>query len=296
MFRYVRVDRCNKPYVASVVGAVLCVVGLAGIVRGQGPLPTGPADVSLSYPTAGGTAQATGSRSFLPNAIGPGQATQLSGAANISAFNSVNSFGRRTALANSNPAFAGVLQPGETLVSHAFFKLVPAQVGDEFFPGLLPGGDITVSVQNMHFNQPVVVDHSTFLMHVLFNGDQVDLLVPTYVSVHNHHTAQDPFRDANDFLLGGIFNDAPNNTDFGTVTPMFTGEGTADLGLTVTFPYSLLRNLEDTGQAVPAGLPAPQGFLEPFHFHFEYVVTPEPGAILLLGLGCAFALRRRGRV
>jgi hypothetical protein len=66
----------------------------------------------------------------------------------------------------------------------------------------------------------------------------------------------------------------------------------------LSVPYERLRHFEDVGQEVPEDLPAPFGFLEPFHFHVEFVVSsvPEPGAAVLLLGGSFYALRRRRRV
>jgi len=40
---------------------------------------------------------------------------------------------------------------------------------------------------------------------------------------------------------------------------------------------------------------APQGFLEPFHFHFEYAVSPEPGTLGLIAMGMMLMGRRMTR-
>lgn len=273
------------------VSALLWPVSPAPAER---PVPSGQSAVTISYQTASGAVSFSGNRGYLDEAnLGPSDATILGGAPNIAAFNSVNSFGRRTALANSNPNFANVLGPNESLVTHAFFKNVPAGgLVEPFFPGLVENGDLTITVENIQFAQPVTVDQSTFMMHVLWNADQVDRLVPFYTNVHNHHTETNHFRDFDDFLNGGIFNDSPSNTALGAVTAQFTGSGTDTLGFSITVPYTILRNLEDIGQSVPAGLPAPQGFLEPFHFHFEYIVTPEPTSLMLVLAATLFARRR----
>ncbi len=258
------------------------------------PVPVGESTVTVEYETAAGPVSFQGNRDYLGDAVGPGNATVLGAAPNIAAFNSVNSFGRRTALANTNPVFADVLGPEESLVAHAFFKNVPGQTNDAFFSNIVEDGDVTITVEGIQFDRPVSVVEETFLMHVLWNGDQADQLNPPYINVHNHHTGSASFRDEADFLAGGIFSEFPANTTFGTVAPVFEQIDPSTLGFSITIPYSMLRHLEDQGQSVPAGLPGPQGFLEPFHFHFEYVVVPEPGTLVLL-LGGVLVVRRRAR-
>jgi hypothetical protein len=273
------------------VGVLLFAVHAAVAER---PMPVGESTVTVEYETAAGPVSFQGDRNYLGDAVGPGDATVLGAAPNITAFNSVNSFGRRTALANTNPVFADVLGPDESLVTHAFFKNVPGQMNDAFFSDIVEDGDVTFTVEGIEFNRPVSVVEDTFLMHLLWNGDQADRLNPPYINVHNHHTGSASFRDEADFLAGGIFSEFPSNTTFGTVSPVFEQIDPNTLGFSITIPYSMLRHLEDQGQSVPDGLPAPQGFLEPFHLHFEYVVTPEPGTLALL-LGAVLVVRRRGR-
>ncbi len=262
-------------------------------VWAERPIPNGPATVTLRYDTAIETLEYSAQRGFQDNAIGPGNATILDGAPNITAFNSVNSFGRRTALASNLP-FAHVIGENESLITNAFFKNVPnGQVGDEFFPGLVQDGNITISIQDITFDGPVHLDPSTLMLHVLFFPDQFDQVHPLGHH-HNHHTQTDPFRDIDDFLLGGIFSTDPLDHLLADINPTISGNGTNTLGVSLTFPYSILQSLEGPA-AVPGGLPAPQGFLEPFHFHLEYVVTPEPASAMLVALGGALAFSRRSR-
>jgi hypothetical protein len=138
------------------------------------------------------------------------------------------------------------------------------------------------------------VVESTFLFHTLWRDTQVDALFPHhYHHQHNLHTETNPFRDASDFSRGGLFSDSPTNYVLADVSPVFGGNGTRMLSLSVRIPYDLLKNLEEMGHShVPPGLPAPHGFLEPFHFHFEYIVVPEPASLLLFS-PLLFLLRRR---
>ncbi|MEK6677329.1 MAG: PEP-CTERM sorting domain-containing protein [Planctomycetota bacterium] len=245
------------------------------------PIPIGTSMTTVTYTTDQEVVSFTGSRDF--NGQVPTNATVLGAAPNIKTFNSANGFGRRTALAN-NVNFAHVIGPNETLIAHPFFK---SDNGADYFPGIREDSDITVNVGPIRFSEPVSVVSSTFLMHTLWVDDQADMLPHRYHHLHNQHTQTNPFRDLSDFVHGDVFADFPK-PDFvlGDITPTFNGNGTDLLTMSVTFPYDMLRSIEETGHiAPPPGLPAPHGFLEPFHFHFEYVVVPEPATLLLLSFG-----------
>jgi len=193
---------------------------------------------------------------------------------------------------NTGPQFAGVLGDDESQIAHAFFK---NDNGGDFFPGITAGGDITMRIEGATFDQPVTVDPSTVMLHVLWRDDQVSALTNQYVNFHNHHTATDPFREFSSFTTTAVFSSfpVPNYVlDSPGLDVSITGNGTNQLDITATFPYDLLRNLEEMGQAVPDGIPAPQGFLEPFHFHLEYVV-PEPATLVLLAPGAVYLMRRK---
>lgn len=274
---------------------VLLTLCTVTTVVSAGPVVTGSSSVGISYQTTSGAASFSGSRDFLGSIPG----APLGG--NIRAMNSINDFGRRTALTN-NPAFAHVLGPNETLISHAFFKM---DAGTAFFPDLdfagKDGASITINIGTMHFDQPVDVDFDTLMLHTKWN-DQVSILSSPYVALDDHFTVTPSFRDVDTFLQAGMFSTfpVPNfSTDSPGIDLLFTGLGTDTLSLELTFSYDLLKNLEEFGQNAGdlAGLPSPQGFLEPFHFHIEYVVTPEPtsAALLLTGLIVGFRRRRRKR-
>ncbi len=270
------------------------VMLIASIVTAQ-PIPTGSSTVTVSYETAQGEVSFSGERAYLPDAAGPTDATSLGAAPNIRAFNATNSFGRRTTLANSNPQFQHVLDEDETLITHAFFKNIPTQLGEVYFPDLVPDGLVTITIGPIEFATPVEVDRETLMLHALWNGDQVDQLPLFYINLHNHHTAENVFRDMEDFINGGVFSDFPvANYVLGDVSPVISGSGTNTLHLTFTFPYAILENLEEAGQTVPGNLPAPQGFLEPFHIHVEYVVREaavEVDAVPLASFGSATAMQ-----
>lgn len=271
---------------------ITLVVLAAAPAVSAGPVPIGDATVTVRYETASGVQQFSGSRDF--NGSAPVDATVLGAAPNIKAFNAVNTFGRRTAVAN-NPSFAGVLGGNESLIAHAFFKI---DNGAAYFPGLVNDGSITLDIADIQFAEPVTLDEETLMLHVRWN-DQADQLLSPYIQIDDHHTRLSTFRDLDAFLASGAFGNFPTpNYVLGNpaIQWQVTGNGTSTLGVRVTFPYSVLKNLEETGQAVPSGLPAPQGFLEPFHFHIEYVVVPEPSTLMLMGAaGCLLIRRRKSR-
>lgn len=244
-----------------------------------GPAPIASSHVTVSYKTT--ATELSGDRDFAGGVPGTPLDAPFT---NVRAMNSINDFGRRTALL-SNPSFADALGPDESLISHAFFKKLPEGFGlEDFFPNLDFTSEetsrITVRVDAIHFDEPVDVRMNTVMLHVKWN-DQVAQLSKPYVGLDDHFTVTPVFRDQNHFEAAGIFASFPapnfviNSPD---VDIVFGGLGTDTLSLEVSFPYRLLKNLEEMGQNTPPpALPAPQGFLEPFHFHIEYVVAPITG-------------------
>lgn len=235
------------------------------------PLPMGISTVTVRYETYEGVQAFSAERDF--NGVGPVDAAILSDAPNIKEFNAVNTFGRRTDLSR-NPNFAAVLGEDESLIAHAFFKINNA---DDFYPGLLENGRITLSFHNIHFAERVHVHLDTLLIHVKWNDQNKELNDP-YIHIDDHHTFAAAFRDIDSFLASGFFAQRPV-PNYVLADPdvdwLVVGDGTDTLDISVSFPYRLLRNFEETGQPVPDGLPAPEGFLEPFHFHVEYVVSKD---------------------
>lgn len=280
--------------------AMLCLLALllsAGTASAR-PIPTGMGTITASYMTNQGPVSFNGTRDYA--GIGPGSATPLGAAPNISAFNSVNTVGFRQLVDNAFPLENVVNDHTESLVTNAFYKI---NNNGEFFPGLVPDGDVTIHIENMTFSEAVTIIPSTFLLHTRWLPSQVDAFPPVdaYVNLHNHHTATPNFRDLDLFEASGVFahghggNDA--NAGFGDVSPLILGDGTAanPLSIELTVPYHLLANFEQHDQAVPPGLPGPQGFLEPYHLHLEYVVVPEPVTVVLLAISSLGAVLHRHR-
>lgn len=259
--------------------ASFLAVALIGVFPARASLiPLGPATTTISYPTTEGVVSFSGLRAF--NGSFPSDATILDGAPNIKTFNSVNTFGWRLQV-------PGAVYPGESVITNAFFKI---NNGQDYFPGLIPGGNLTLTVENIQFDQPAFIDESTMVLHTFWDVDQVDQLPMPYLHPHGFKTATNPFRDLNLFL--GALPFPADHYVLDQFDPVITGNGTNTLGYTLTVPYDILKHIHEShhGQTVPPGLPAPQGFLEPFHFHVEFAVTPEPTSLLLLVTGAAAAL------
>ncbi len=249
-----------------------CVMVIVGVGIGVGsvdaghPMPQGTSTTTISYDTTG-PVSVSGDRDF--SGVGPTDASVLVGADNVKIFNSVNGFGRRMIV-------GGVVGAHESLITHAFFK---SDIDTDYFPGLVSGGALNLEFSTIQFDRPVTVDRSTAMLHVLWNADQVDVLDNFYIHLSNHHTLTDPFRDFGDFF-GLLFFELPSPNfaiEQSDIVWTISGEGTDVLDVSVTFPYARLQSLEEQGQPVPVGLPAPHGFLEPFHFHVEYIVVDAMG-------------------
>ncbi len=249
-----------------------CLVGVA-IPGAQGaPVPVGNSTTTVSYTTTHGDESYSVSLDYKARNVT--DAVSLVGAPNIWSFNSVNAFGRRAMLAQRG--FSVFDAAAESMIAHAFFKGVN---GDDYFPGITADSNVTIRVSGITLDQPVFVDGATVMLHALWKAEQVDCpecLPDPYIHVDNHHTAGGVYRDFDDFVSGSLFLDSPAPTyrvPDKDVSFVVSGNGTTVIDLEVTFPYALLMHFEETGQSVPKWLPAPHGFLEPFHFHLEYVLT-----------------------
>ena len=195
-------------------------------------------------------------------------------------------------VANS-PGHGQALLPGESLISHAFFK---QDNGADYFPGLVNGSDITIS-STTNYSSPVQIVDDTVMFHVRWN-DQSDMLDPAYFNGDNHYTLTNSFRDLDSFLATGSFANLPVQTYIlgsPVVQWNISGNGTDTITVDATFPYDALRNFEEdpNNPRDPMGLPAPGGFLEPFHFHIEFAVMPEPTVLAMLAGAAGLAVLRR---
>lgn len=271
--------------------AVCLMALLSSAALATGPTPIGEADITFSYPMMDGmTYSVSDSMDF--SGVGHEDAVPLGGNHQLSFFNSANNFGAR----NFYPDAIG---DNETVIAHAMFKGHDTH-DDVYFHDMDVSGAVTLEVANIQFDQPTWILEDTLMLHKMWDADQVDQLPNFYINVSNYESLQDPFRDS-DAFFPLHFTDFPEpNYDFGGLAEhggivSISGQGTTSLTLSVTIPYSMFRNFEDVDQDVPDHLPAPAGYLEPFHFHVEYVVSsvPEPASLCLLLAATPLVLRRR---
>lgn len=292
----------------KIMNVLACCVLAASLVPPAlaGPMPIGEATVTVSYQTmSGGTYTAIESRNF--NGTNPSDATAFGDASNMSMFSSVNVFGRRAHVAQ---IFPEVIAPSESLLTFSWYKL---NTGADYFPDIAHDATVTVKVEGIKFSEPVTFHRDTYLFHNLWDSQQFETailrgLFETDMHGHYFHTLTDPFRDTDKFQqVPGEFSPPGEmeHQSFGDLAPYISlqGDGTDTISFVAEIPYMMFAHPHEghgdhMGGDPYEGLPAPHGFLEPYHFHFETLVSavPEPATLTLLAIGsCALAGRRSRR-
>ncbi|GIK15738.1 MAG: hypothetical protein BroJett003_07020 [Planctomycetota bacterium] len=251
------------------IGAAgLAVVGfMQAAAMAHPPEPIGTANITMRWMTMHGHEEVlTDVRDFTGR--DHEDAVPLDGDHHINCFFSVNSFGIRTDV-------RGAIQEDESLIAHAFFKDHHDHSHDYFHMIESEDTRITIEITGIHFEHPVTVVRPTILLHKFWDADQVDRLSNFYINLHNYGLSTDLWRDFGLFFPN-TFSDFPvPNYDLGEATSIgdvtVIGDGTNEISIIFSFPYSVFKHYEETGQDVPDGLPAPFGYLEPFHFHMEWI-------------------------
>lgn len=256
-----------------------CMWGTTGVCLAMAPLaawahapePIGTANITFRYMMANGEERVlTDVRDF--SGRDHEDATPLDGDDNINCFFSVNAFGIRQDI-------RGGLADHEALIAFTFFKDHMDHSRNFFSDIASEDTIITVEITGIQFAEPVTLVGSTFLMHRFWDADQVDQLDNFYINLHNYGLSTDLWRDI-ELFFPNPFTDFPvPNYRPGEMTTAMSvdvqGSATDNISLTFAFPYKLFKHYEETGQTVPPGLPAPFGYLEPFHFHFEGVFASD---------------------
>lgn len=285
-------------------GFVVLLSGAAWAGPTLFPVPIGTNTTTITYDTTSGPMSFSATLDYNGPGASLNDLVHVPGSDNLGAFVAYNALGRRTEVIPVDPS---VQAPNETLMRHGVYKFNAANqidVGDDFFAGINVDGNVTLSITGITFDRPVQVRENTFLLHELWNIDQVDQLgvdgqgqPRAYNHPHNLHLV-DGFRDMDSFFLGGSpeLIDHPQNYTIGQIHPEVTHQAPNVIDVTLTFPYRLLTHTEDDGLGVPpgSGLPAPGGFLEPWHLHLEYLVVPEPASLALFAGGLVLTRRARG--
>lgn len=256
--------RNTTPIVCAVLFVLSPLAALA-----HAPEPIGTANITLRYLMADGEERVlTDVRDF--SGRDHEDASPLDGDHHINCFFSVNAFGIR-------PDVRGAIDHHEALLAFAFFKDHMDHSHDYFHDIASEDTIITVEISDIHFAEPVTVVGSTGLMHRFWDADQVDQLDDFYINLHGHGLSTDIWRDFNLFFPNPFTNFPVPNYALGEMTTAMSveveGSGTEVVTLRFAFPYRLFKHYEEQGQMVPPGLPAPFGYLEPFHFHFEIAVA-----------------------
>jgi hypothetical protein len=138
-----------------------------------------------------------------------------------------------------------------------------------FFEKIADDAQVTMTLHKVFMNQPVVARPSTGLMHIQYMLSDLARCGLGDDARNLFNTA-----DAADPLLATVL---PNSARPGVLAGGGVGRGTitsqvendGSVTVTWTFPYGLLRHLQD-----PYQRDTPGGFFEPQHFHVEIEVVP----------------------
>ncbi|MFG0307349.1 MAG: hypothetical protein ACF8Q5_14175 [Phycisphaerales bacterium JB040] len=153
--------------------------------------------------------------------------------------------------------------PQGCVVKAGFYKNDP---GTPWFSDIDTSKPIAITIEGVAYNQPVDLHTDTALLHAKYSPEDLESCglpgdarecFATGSAVENLNRRVRPGVDT---TLGGLSASGP-----GSVTAALSDDGL--VSYTFTFPYAMLRNLQDPWYSTLPGT-----FLEPFHFHVEFQV------------------------
>jgi hypothetical protein len=142
--------------------------------------------------------------------------------------------------------------------------LYKREVRRPFFDTIADDAQVTITLENIHMNQPVIPRPVTGLMHLQYMLSDLTScgLGEDARNLYNTADAADPLLRTvleSSVRPGSLTGGGPGR---GTITTSVADDGAVTI--TWKFPYGLLRHLQD-----PYQRDTPGGFFEPQHFHVE---------------------------
>jgi|GEM_PF-957275 len=153
--------------------------------------------------------------------------------------------------------------PQGSVVKAGFYKNDP---GAPWFSDIDTSMPITITVRGVRFNQPVDLHTDTALLHAKYAPEDLESCgLPgdareCFATGSLTENLNRRVRPGIDTTLGALA-----SAGDGSVTATQDSDGLVNY--TFTFPYAMLRNLQD-----PWFSTLPGTFLEPYHFHVEFQV------------------------
>lgn len=139
-----------------------------------------------------------------------------------------------------------------------------------FFADIAENATITMKLDHVFMNQPVVPRPQTVLMHLRYMMEDLQAcgLSGNARNLFNTADPEDPIKDRTLGASARLGCLDGKGDDHGSVDAKTEADGSVTL--TIKFPYPLLRHTED-----PYKRTKPGGFFEPNHFHIEIELLPK---------------------
>lgn len=178
----------------------------------------------------------------------------------------------------------GAGDPSGLIVRTGFYRI---DADEPLLPGIVPGGQVKLTLAGVRFNQPVGVRAESVLAHLKYGAAALEAcgapreLADVYLTANASDTLGDRLRDERGLRAGYLAPvesgrvDRPAEVGRALAPEQLSGSCAVRLddsgGVTVEvlFPYSALRHVLGLYQE-----PVPGGFDEPDHFHVEFEAAP----------------------